>query len=49
MQDITMEIRFRFLEEIVGIDQIDLEKIPISLIEYYINLVIYNENPRTCR
>ena len=42
MEDITTEIKIAFLEEIVGINEIDFDNVPTALIDYYIDLKIKN-------
>jgi hypothetical protein len=37
-EDITTEIKVKFLEEIVGINEIDFDNVPEGLIKYYIRL-----------
>ncbi len=41
-EDITTEIKIAFLEEIVGINEIDFDEVPTALIDYYIELKLKN-------
>lgn len=37
-EDLTIQFKIAFLEEIVGINEIDFDEIPLVLINYYIEL-----------
>ena len=37
-EDITTKIKIQFLEEIIGINDIDFNTVPSALVEYYIEL-----------
>lgn len=39
-EDITTKIKIQFLEEVIGINDIDFNKVPSALVEYYIELKI---------
>ncbi len=42
LEDVTTQIKIAFLEEIVGINEIDFDNVPTALIDYYIDLKIKN-------
>ncbi|MFX1295876.1 MAG: hypothetical protein ACFFD2_13615 [Promethearchaeota archaeon] len=37
-EDITTQIKILFLEEVIGINEIDFDTVPTTLIDYYIEL-----------
>jgi len=41
-EDLTTKIKIQFLEEIVGINEIDFNEVPSALVEYYIELKLRN-------
>jgi hypothetical protein len=38
MENITTKIKIAFLEEVIGINEIDFNEVPSALVEYYIEL-----------
>jgi len=41
-EDLTMQFKIQFLEEVIGIDEIDINEVPTVLIDYYIELKLKN-------
>ncbi|NVM53439.1 MAG: hypothetical protein HWN66_07010 [Candidatus Helarchaeota archaeon] len=37
-EDLTTQFKISFLEEIIGIDEIDFDDVPSALVDYYIEL-----------
>ena len=42
-EDITTKIKILFLEEVVGINEIDFETVPSALVDYYIELKLLDK------